>query len=144
MTKETRKNSIPNTLRVMVVTVTAILLQIMISASSTAVLAQGNEQESSRHRAAGAVFAMTNATTDNEIAIYSRFSNGTLDRLRNVSTRGLGIGVDLDTQGGLRLSQNNRFLYAVNAGSDDVTVFEVDGTRLKFIQKIYAGDRPSA
>ncbi len=109
MTKETRKNSIPNTLRVMVVTVTAILLQIMISASSTAVLAQGN-QESSRHRAAGAVFAMTNATTDNEIAIYTRFSNGTLDRLRNVSTRGLGIGVDLDTQGGLRLSQNNRFL----------------------------------
>jgi len=106
---------------------------------------QDDEQNSSsnrRERPAGAVFAMTNATADNEIVVYNRFSNGTLDRIRNVSTRGLGIGVDTDTQGPLRLSQNNRFLYAVNPGSDDITVFEVDGTRLKFIQKIYAGDQP--
>jgi len=101
-----------------------------------------NSSSNSHSRPAGAVFAMTNATAGNEIVVYNRFSNGTIDRIRNVSTRGLGIGVDTDTQGALRLSQNNRFLYAVNPGSDDVTVFEVDGTRLKFIQKIYAGDQP--
>ena len=97
----------------------------------------------SRHEAVGAVFAMTNATAGNEIVVYSRASDGTLARLNHrVSTRGLGIGVDTDTQGPLRLSPDNRFLYAVNPGSDNVTVFEVDGTRLKFRQIIYAGDQP--
>ena len=33
-------------------------------------------------------------------------------------------------------------MYAVNAGSDDVSVFAVDGTRLHFIQKVDAGDEP--
>src|SRR3712207_8223585 len=47
---------------------------------------------------------------------------------------------DLDTTGGLRLSPDRRFLYAVNAGSDDVTVFAVSGTDLRFLQKVPAGD----
>jgi 6-phosphogluconolactonase (cycloisomerase 2 family) len=76
----------------------------------------------------GAVFAMTNATAGNEIVVYRRAADGTLARLnRNVPTRGLGIGVDTDTQGPLRLSPDNRYLYAVNPGSDNVTVFEVTG-----------------
>ncbi len=104
---------------------------------------QGNGQGASRNRAAGAVFAMTNATAGNEIVVYARASNGTLTRLnRRERTRGLGIGVDTDTQGPLRLSPDNRFLYAVNPGSDNISVFEVDGTRLKFLQIIDAGDQP--
>jgi len=134
-----KKNSMLNYLLV-----TAALL-IGILQLSTTTFAQENEQNSlsnGRNRTAGAVFAMTNATAGNEIVVYERFSNGTINRIRSVSTRGLGIGVDTDTQGPLRLSRNNRYLYAVNPGSDDVTVFEVDGTRLRFIQKIYAGDQP--
>ncbi|MBA3641794.1 MAG: hypothetical protein H0W53_21515, partial [Acidobacteria bacterium] len=73
----------------------------------------------------GAVFAMTNATAGNEIVVYRRAADGTLARLnRSVPTRGLGIGVDTDTQGPLRLSPDNRYLYAVNPGSDNITVFE--------------------
>lgn len=91
----------------------------------------------------GAVFAMTNATAANEIVVYRRNAGGTIDRLnRNVPTRGLGIGVDTDTQGPLRLSADHRFLYAVNPGSDNITVFEVNGTRLKFLQIVDAGDQP--
>ena len=90
----------------------------------------------------GAAFAMTNATKKNEIVRYERAANGTLKRVGRTPTRGLGIGVDLDTQGPLRLSQDHKYLYAVNAGSDDVSVFRVDGTRLKFQQKVYAGDQP--
>jgi len=143
MIKETRKTSMSNFQRVMAVTVTAILVQIMISALGTAALAQGNGQESSRRRSAGAVFAMTNVTAGNEIVVYSRASDGTLERLnRSVRTRGLGIGVDTDTQGPLRLSNDNRFLYAVNPGSDNITVFEVNGTRLRFLQIMDAGDQP--
>jgi len=90
----------------------------------------------------GAAFAMTNRSTNNQIITYKRAANGALTRVGNISTRGAGIGVDLDTQGGLRLSSDHRFLYAVNAGSDEVTVFRVNGTQLTFLQKVYAGDQP--
>ncbi len=91
----------------------------------------------------GAVFAMTNAAEGNAVVRYIRLKNGNLLRLRgNVSTHGLGIGVDTDTQGPLRLSADNRFLYAVNPGSDNISVFQVFGVFLRLIQVIDAGDQP--
>lgn len=92
----------------------------------------------------GAAFAMTNVTADNRIITYRRAADGALTRVGSVSTQGNGIGTDLDTQGGLRLSQDHRFLYAVNAGSDDVTVFSVDGPSLTFLQRVPAGDQPNS
>ena len=92
----------------------------------------------------GAVFAMTNESDDNRIITYRRTANGALDRAGSISTRGHGIGVDLDTQSGLELSPDHRFLYAVNAGSDEITVFSVNGTELTFQQKVYAGDQPNS
>ncbi len=106
---------------------------------------QEGKQESAAdrfNRRTGAVFAMTNATAGNEIVTYNRATDGTLERVGRVRTRGLGIGVDTDTQGPLRLSLDNRFLYAVNPGSDNISVFEVNGSRLRFIQIIEAGDQP--
>ena len=129
----------------------------MAASASNATLAQGTAgiaaaqnatretlQDLSSDQDAGAVFAMTNVTSGNRIVAYRRASDGTLKRVGSVRTRGRGIGTDLDTQGGLRLSQDHQFLYAVNAGSDDLTVFAVNGTRLKFVQKIAAGDEPLA
>ena len=92
----------------------------------------------------GAAFAMTNVISDNRVVTYRRAVNGALTRVGSVSTRGNGIGTDLDTQGALRLSSNHRFLYATNAGSDDVTVFSVDGTNLKFLQRVNVGDEPNS
>jgi len=92
----------------------------------------------------GAAFAMTNRSTGNEIVTYHRAADGMLTRVGRVSTHGRGIGTDLDTQGGLRLSSDHRFLYAVNAGSDNVSVFAVNGTHLDFMQKVYAGDEPNS
>ncbi len=107
------------------------------SGTRRGVLSQSDSSE-------GAAFAMTNATADNRIISYSRAADGALSRVGSVSTRGNGIGVDLDTQGGLRLSSDHRYLYAVNAGSDEITVFSVDGTDLTFLQKVYAGDQPNS
>lgn len=92
----------------------------------------------------GAAFAMSNRSNGNQIVTYRRGAGGVLTRVGRVSTRGTGIGTDLDTQGGLRLSSDHRFLYAVNAGSDDVTVFAVNGTHLTFLQKVPAGDEPNS
>lgn len=90
----------------------------------------------------GAVFAMTNRAGNNEVVAFGRAADGTLVQTGRYPTRGNGIGVDFDTQGGLMLSSDHRFLYAANPGSDDVSVFGVHGTRLTFIQKVYAGDQP--
>ncbi len=136
MLKGTNKNRLLNSLRIMTALVTAVFLQTIIFGTAA-------QAQPGRNKSAGAVFAMTNATEGNEIVTYARASDGTLTRLNNVEkTRGLGQGVDTDTQGPLRLSEDNRFLYAVNPGSDNISVFAVNGTRLRFLQIIPAGDQP--
>ena len=87
----------------------------------------------------GAVFAMTNIAAGNEIVVFNRAANGVLTAAGRVPTGGNGKGDDFDTQGGLVLSDNHRFLYACNAGSNDISVFAVTGTKLTLIQKIDSG-----
>jgi len=60
----------------------------------------------------------------------------------SVSTEGLGSGGGLDpltSQGALVLSQNNRWLLAVNAGSDEVSVFRVLRDGLELVDKVDSG-----
>jgi 6-phosphogluconolactonase len=90
----------------------------------------------------GAVFAMTNRARNNEVIAFSRSADGTLKQVGRFSTGGSGIGVDFDTQSGLLLSSDHSYLYGVNPGSDNVSVFRVEGARLELIQKVYAGDEP--
>lgn len=71
--------------------------------------------------------------------MYTRTGNGTLTFRRTYPTGGLGSGGGLGNQGGLVLSNNNRWLFAVNAGSDEITVFAVRHDRLIFRDKIYSG-----
>jgi hypothetical protein len=55
-------------------------------------------------------------------------------------TKGAGIGVDLDTQGGLTLGLDYQFIYSANAVSDETSVFAVSESKLKLIQTVYGGD----
>jgi 6-phosphogluconolactonase len=90
----------------------------------------------------GAVFALTNKTADNQVIAFDRAPNGLLTQTGRYPTGGHGIGTDFDTQGGLILSSDHRYLYACNPGSDNLTVFGVNGSSLTFLQKIAAGDEP--
>ncbi len=92
--------------------------------------------------AAGAVFAMTNVAASNQILAFSRSASGVLTPAGTYATGGLGQGVDFDTQGGLQLSADHRFLYAVNPADDKVSVFCVHGANLTLVQTVYAGDQP--
>jgi 6-phosphogluconolactonase len=77
----------------------------------------------------GAVYVMTNDPEDNEIAVYSRNANGLLVFEEYYSTEGLGSGGDgvdpLASQESLILSPNKRWLIAVNAGSNNISVFRI-------------------
>lgn len=79
---------------------------------------------------AGAVFTQTNSASGNAIQAFSRASDGLLTFAGQYSTHGLGTGANPSDQGALALSGG--WLFAVNAGSNQISVFKVFGATLKF------------
>jgi hypothetical protein len=71
------------------------------------------------------VYTMTNSAAGNAILIFDRAANGVLTSVGSIATGGTGQGSGLGSQGALALTADQRRLLAVNAGSNDVTVFAV-------------------
>jgi 6-phosphogluconolactonase (cycloisomerase 2 family) len=78
----------------------------------------------------GVVFALSNATSGNEVVVYNRDSEGRLSGRRSFATGGNGSGGGLGNQGAVALSDSGQWLLAVNAGSDSVSVFLRVGNHL--------------
>jgi len=89
--------------------------------------------------ASGAVYTMANAAGPNAVVVFSRASNGTLVQTQSVLTGGTGTGAGLGSQGSIALSSDGRWLLAVNAGSNDVTVFSIAGTELTPVSTVLSG-----
>jgi 6-phosphogluconolactonase (cycloisomerase 2 family) len=87
----------------------------------------------------GAVYVLTNAAAGNAVAVFARAADGTLAAAGTVATQGLGTGAGLGSQGALALSENGHWLFAVNAGSDDISVLRIDDGRLRFVSRTSAG-----
>ena len=68
---------------------------------------------------------MTNAAAGNEVVVFRRAANGSLSQKKTVSTGGLGSGAGLGSQGSVTLSANGRWLFVVNAGSNQISAFSV-------------------
>jgi len=83
-----------------------------------------------------AVFVQSDNVAGNTVVAYDRNADGTLSQAGSYDTGGLGgvltgsVVDHLASQGSLALDRSHHTLYAVNAGSDSVTVFGVDGDRL--------------
>jgi 6-phosphogluconolactonase len=97
----------------------------------------------------GAVFLMSNQV-DNSVIAYDRRANGTLRLVGEFATGGSGNPVaqagdhrtdPLASQGSLVLSDDGRFLYAVNAGSNQISVFEVRKTGLRLLETQGSGGK---
>jgi len=74
---------------------------------------------------AGAVYTETNLASGNAIQIFNRFHDGHLEAGPLVPTGGNGTGSGLGNQGAVSLSHDERFLVAVNAGSNSISSFKV-------------------
>jgi 6-phosphogluconolactonase (cycloisomerase 2 family) len=91
------------------------------------------------------VFVQTDNVAGNTIVAYDRAGDGNLRQAGSYSTGGkggalTGAAVDfLASQGSLAYDRSNGLLYAVNAGSDSLTVFAVQGDRLLRRQVIGSG-----
>ena len=89
--------------------------------------------------APGAVYALTNVAGGNAVAMYSRGADGRLSWSGSVSTGGAGAGASLGSQGALALSDDARWLFAVNAGSNDVSAFRVTPSGLELTGRVASG-----
>jgi 6-phosphogluconolactonase (cycloisomerase 2 family) len=69
------------------------------------------------------VYALSNDAAGNALVVFDRRADGSLRSARTVPTGGLGSGAGLGTQGALVVSDDGRWLLAVNPGSDDVSLF---------------------
>jgi DNA-binding beta-propeller fold protein YncE len=95
--------------------------------------------------ASRAVFVQTDNTSGNQVIAYHRAADGVLSWAGSYATGGLGgmlagSAVDhLASQGSLTYDPWHSLLYAVNAGSDTISVFSVSGDRLALRQVLSSG-----
>lgn len=73
----------------------------------------------------GAVFTLTNATSDNAVAVGLRLPSGRVLPLASFATGGSGTAAGLGSQGAIATSDDDQWLLAVNAGSDELSLFRV-------------------
>jgi 6-phosphogluconolactonase len=78
----------------------------------------------------GFVYTETNAAAGNAIQVFARAADGSLAPAASFPTGGLGTGASLGSQSAVVLSADGHWLFAVNAGSNDVSVFSVTGGTL--------------
>ena len=81
----------------------------------------------------GAVYTLTNAASGNEVLVYNRSSDGSLAFQNAYATGGLGSGAGLGSQSAVTLSHNNHWLFAVNAGSNEISSFAVTESGLELV-----------
>jgi DNA-binding beta-propeller fold protein YncE len=106
------------------------------AAGSANALAAGTEH---------AVFAQNDNTAGNQVVAYDRSPSGALTQLGIYDTGGLGGELEgsvvdhLASQGGLTYDRQDGLLYAVNAGSNTISVFAVLGEHLALRQVLGSG-----
>ena len=87
----------------------------------------------------GAVYTMSNAAEGNSVLVFDRDLVGKLTPAGEFDTGGLGTGAGLGNQGGVIIDPANRWLFVVNAGSHDVSVFAVDEDGLTLVDREPSG-----
>ena len=83
------------------------------------------------------LFAMSNDRISNSISLFNINSKGLLSFQKSYATGGKGKA--LGTQGALILSENGKWLFAVNAGSNTISVFRVCPQCLKLTDVVPSG-----
>jgi 6-phosphogluconolactonase len=108
------------------------LLALIFSAVCTVGLATGMAQSSSP---AGAVYALTNSPAANAVLVYDRDEDGSLSPAESFATGGTGSG----SQGAVIVTDDRRFLFAVNAGSNSISSFRIERDGLELVDHESSG-----
>jgi 6-phosphogluconolactonase (cycloisomerase 2 family) len=90
-------------------------------------------------QAQGAVFAMTNSPIANSVIMSARAINGVLIPIGEFFTGGAGTGAGLTNATAIVLTPNHHELFAVNAATNNISVFSVRSNELVLLQCISSG-----
>jgi 6-phosphogluconolactonase len=90
----------------------------------------------------GHVYVQTNAAAGNAVVSFARAANGSLSHEETVSTGGLGTSAGLGSQASVAITADGDHLLAVNAGSDDVSIFDITSGGLELADVQAVDDRP--
>ena len=82
------------------------------------------------------VYTLSNDAARNEVLAFQRYDNGHMEPAGHFPTGGTGTGSGLGNAGAMALSENERYLFAVNAGSNDVSVFRIQRAGLELIDRV--------
>jgi 6-phosphogluconolactonase len=83
-----------------------------------------------------AVYTLSNSISGNEVIVY-RSRHGKLYSAGSYSTGGLGTGGGLGSQGAIIVRGN--FIFAVNAGSNEISVLSTGRHGLELVDKVSSG-----
>lgn len=89
--------------------------------------------------AGGAVYVLSNAADANAVLAFARRADGGLEAPVAFPTGGAGTGAGLGNQGALAVGAGGHTLYAVDAGSDEISVLRILPNGLDPIATIPSG-----
>jgi 6-phosphogluconolactonase (cycloisomerase 2 family) len=87
----------------------------------------------------GAVYTQDNDPAGNAVQMFERAADGTLSSGRSFPTGGVGLATLGGRQGAVELSDDEHYVYAVNAGSNTVTTFRVAADGLENLGSVASG-----
>ncbi|MGO4592778.1 lactonase family protein [Leifsonia sp. 2TAF2] len=129
--------------RLAVAAAAALAATALFAGPAIAAPAQSNAEPLNTNHSTSAVFVQTDGLAGNAVVAYDRAADGSLHQAGTYSTGGLGGALTgsvvdhLASQGSLVYDRG--LLYAVNAGSNTVTVFVVHGDRLFRLEVLPSG-----
>src|SRR5437764_79406 len=83
------------------------------------------------------VFTLSNAAAGNSVLVYTRLQDGTLKQTAApYPTGGLGTGAGLGSQNALVLQPESSLLFAVNAGSNEISVLKVKNQTIQLLDVV--------
>lgn len=100
------------------------VVALVLGASTTAAA----DEASSHSRVVGHVYVNDNTAGSNTIGAFDRHADGSLSPMTGspFTAGGAGTGTIVGSQGALQLSSDGRFLLAVDAGSNQISVLQID------------------
>ncbi|MCP5299828.1 MAG: beta-propeller fold lactonase family protein [Chromatiaceae bacterium] len=111
----------------------------MLLPLSASLHADGGHHGHGHQAAVGAVYTMSNAPEGNSVLVFDRAANGRLSPAGEFDTGGLGTGSGLGDQSAVIIDPAQRWLFVVNAGSDDVSVFAIEEDGLSLVDQVHSG-----
>jgi len=110
---------------------------LLVSTAAALVLAAGFA--SAAMAATGALYTQTNDPAGNTVQRFERGADGSLTPAGTFPTGGAGLAGLGGRQGAVELSGDGRHLFAVNAGSDSVSVLRAGAHRLRLVDVVASG-----